>query len=137
GASWHKEDVEAFHERALALPVVEHESGGRVSLQRIMRLKLRDDDAKADIVAALLDGRLPVVGREGRTRKGLQVERAKLEAFVVQKRIHVEGETYSYPDAASALGVDLSAIPNARSVGLLEGVSIGSRTRISSKSVEQ
>lgn len=137
GASWHKEDVEAFLRAAFALPVEGTAAAESISLKQVMQLKLRDDNAKADIVAAMFDGRLAVVGKTGKSLEGLQLDRQALHAFVGRKRVDVEGNSYSFPQAAAESGLDQSTILDAIRLGMLDTVRYGSRTRIPAASLGQ
>lgn len=136
--SWHMDDLDRFLAKGLALAVPLPESPRHsVTLADVMRLKLRNATAKGDIVAALFDGRLAVVGRESETFSGLILNKNEIDAFVLQKRIAVEENSYSAAEAAKRTGLDLMAIANAINLGLLTGETKNSRLRVSVESVEQ
>jgi predicted DNA-binding transcriptional regulator AlpA len=137
GTTWYRDDVDTFVKRCLALASAESTSDEAVTLEELMRLKFRSAVAKADVVEAALDGTLPVMGRTGELVSGLQFERAKVQAFIVAKRIAVDGETFSFPQAAAACGIALNTVQSALAKGLLNKVDVAGRIRIEHAAVEQ
>jgi hypothetical protein len=135
-ASWHEDDVQKFLRRGLAMSDVSSSVGETVKLKDVMRLKLRDAKAKADIVAAMFDGRLTVAGRAGQSLGGIRLDRRQLDEFVLQKRAEVERDTYSLPEAAGKTGLDPAVISHAIDSGLLVGVRCADRVRISGASID-
>ena len=137
--SWHRDDVEVFRVRSRALPVTtDHDPGySCVRLGDLMRLKLRDARAKADIVAAVVDGRLAVRGRENDRPGGLILDRAEVDAFLLYKRRDVEGKSYSMPECAKVTDICPCAVAGAIKMGLLTAQDRGGRVRVSAASVEQ
>ena len=101
-----------------------------------MRLKLRSQSAKADIVKAMFDGRISVVGYVGVNLGGLLLAKAETDAFLRATRVTTEAGTYSFPEAAELTGLDLMAVQPAVELGLLQAVGRDGRRRISRESVE-
>lgn len=136
--SWHLDDVESFLSRGLALVkagnVAVRES---VELNQQMRLKLRSQSAKADIVKAMFDGRISVVGHVGVNLGGLLLAKAETDAFLRATRVTTEAGTYSFPEAAELTGLDLMAVQPAVELCLLQSVVHDGRRRISRESVEK
>jgi hypothetical protein len=137
GTTWYRDDVEAFVQRCLALASAESTSEDAVTLEELMCLKFRSAAAKADVVEAALDGTLEVMGRAGESVSGLQLKRAKVDEFIIAKRIAVDGGTYSFPQAAAACGICPTTIRSALAKGLLSKVEVAGRSRIEQDAVEQ
>lgn len=136
--SWHLDDVEEFLQAGLALAApscslpVEN-----VELGQLMRLKLRSESAKADVVIAAFDGRLSVTGRTGVNLAGLQLAKAQVDTFLLVSRVKIESDTYSFQETAKITGLDFMAIAPAAKLGLLQVEDRNSRRRIPVGSVEQ
>lgn len=137
--SWHVDDIEAFRERALTLPLADgYVSGSEtVPLKEVMQLKFRNTGAKADIVAAVFDGRLLVLGRSGGSLDGLLLDKVQVDDFVLQKKRQIEGDSYSLPQCAAATGLCPDSVVNALKAGLLDECEHGGRVRVTAKSVER
>jgi hypothetical protein len=136
--SWHKDDLEEFLTRGLALGRGIHvPSESSIALERAMRLILRDAKAKADIVVAIFDGRLPVIGRIGDNLSGLLLDKTLLDQFVHLKRVALDDNSYSFTDAAERTGLDVMAIDNAIATGLLTEVDCDGRRRVPVGAVER
>lgn len=135
-SSWHQDDVEEFLRRGLSLACkIETVSEGMEKLGTLMRLTLRDSSAKADIVAAAFDGRLSVAGHIGDNLSGLLLNKNEVDLFILKKRVEVEGDSYSFSEAADQTGIDQMAIQSAINEGLLTTVERDGRTRISGESI--
>lgn len=137
--SWHVDDIETFRTRALALPVVDGSGATQelVLLRDLMRRRLRDAKAKTEIAAAVFEGRLLLYGRCGDQPGDMLVDRAEADAFIVQTRRKVEGDSYSLPESAALTGLCESAVANAIQLGLLAAEDRDGRTRVSAQSVER
>ncbi|MGH9350938.1 MAG: hypothetical protein ACRD2G_02050, partial [Terriglobia bacterium] len=142
GASynWYRNDIDKFLERLRTVT----ECGATcargyhrttVTVKQAMSLNLRSAHAKADIIAALLDGRLRAIATARTPLGAVRIDKGVLDEFLLEKRVAVEGGTYSYPEAARICRIDLSAVKDAVSQGLLQGVQRLERTRISAQSV--
>lgn len=137
-STWHVDDVEAFLARGLTLAKLAEaiDTKASVALRDVMRVKLRDADAKTDIVAALFDGRVPVVGHHGQNLSGLLVQKADLDEFILDKRRRVEMDSFSLPDVAKMTGLDLMVVASAIKQGLLDAVDRDGRRRVPAESVD-
>jgi TniQ len=136
-AAWHRDDLEDFVSRGLGLEATSASVASTISLKKVMQLKLRSSAAKASVVAAVFEGKLPVLGRVGKDLGGLLLDKQQLDAMVVAKRVEVEGKTYSLPEAAKATGLDLRVMTDAIRKGLLTVVSCGGRMRVPENAIEQ
>ena len=142
GASynWYKHDIEKFLDRLRALT----EDGAicprgysrpTVTVTQAMSLKLRSAEAKADIISALLEGRLRAIATVHAPIGAVQIDRHQLNKFLLEKRVAVEGDTYSFPQCAQICGIDQCSVQDAVSQGFLQGVQRLQRLRISAQSV--
>ena len=136
-ASWHVDDVEAFWKRGLELVPPASPEVETVALSELMDRIMRDQAAKGDIVAAVFDGRLTVLGRQGDNLGGLLLARDAAERFIRQKRQEVEDDTLSLADTASVTGLDPQVVLPAVSMGLLTATEREGRTRVTAGSIAQ
>ena len=137
--NWYQNDIETFRERLHAVM----KSGAirpsrykrpTVTVKQAMSLNLRSAQAKADVIAALLDGRLRAIANAHTPFGEVQIDKDQLDKFLLEKRVAVEGDTYSFPQCARICGIDQSAIQDAVNQGLLHGVQRLERLRISAQS---
>lgn len=136
--SWHRDDVEEFLAKGLALGQVVHAlPEDSISLDRAMCLKLRNEKAKADIVVAIFDGRLPVIGRLEGKLSGLLLNKTLLGQFVHLKRVILDDNTYCFADAAERTGIDSMVIDHAIGAGLLTEINRDGRRRVPVEEVER
>lgn len=134
--SWHQDDVEEFLRLGLSLAnKVDSTPESMEKIGTLMRLTLRDQSAKADIVAAMFDGRLSVSARIGENLSGLLLNKDAVDRFILKKRVEIEGYSFSFPEAADQTGIDPMAIQSAIKAGLLATVERDERTRISEESI--
>lgn len=137
--TWHVDDVEAFLTRGLALAKSDENAGTQdsIALGKVMRVNLRDAAAKTDIVSALFDGRIPVAGLKGSKLADLLVNKYIVDEFLLDKRRAIEGNTYSFPDAARITGLDPMLVGEAIQQGLIAAVERNGRRRVLAGAVEQ
>jgi TniQ len=138
--NWYQDDISEFTKKLHAIF-----KGGTVrskkyncqtvTVKQAMSLKLRSARAKADIIVALLDGRLRAIGTSSTAIGAVKMEREQLETFLLRKRIALRGDTCSIPECAKMCGIDAAAIRDALDQGLLQGVQTQHRMRISGQSV--
>jgi hypothetical protein len=137
-SAWHLDDLETFRKRTLALAHIDRpEAGSTICLSELMRLKFRSAAAKADVVAAVLDGRLSIHGQKGESLAGLMLDRAQVEAFILYTRCDAERQSYSMPQCAKVTGLDPSVVESAIAMGLLTAQDCGGRTRVTAASAER
>jgi hypothetical protein len=106
-----------------------------VKLETLLGLKFRNQAAKADLVEAVLWGKLPVVGLDGDKPSDLLLNRVEADRWIREIRVREGGGTYSFPQAARQIGLDSAVIPAALKAGLLEGTKVGELIRIPVASV--
>jgi hypothetical protein len=106
-------------------------------LEVLLGLKFRNQAAKADLVEAVLQGKLPVVGLDGGKPSDLLLDRGEADRWIQQIRVREGGDTYTFPQAAQQTGLDCAVIPAALKAGLLEGTKVGELIRIPVASVAQ
>jgi hypothetical protein len=135
-SSWHQDDVNEFIERGLALAPGIGLAGEGVPVARAMRLILRDTVAKADIIGAMFDGRLRVIGRSGDNFAGMLLDSKELEEFVRLKRIGVLNDTYSASDVARETGLDSMVVYDAVAKGMLELEVVDGHERLTRRSID-
>ena len=136
-AAWHRDDLEDFVSLGLGLETSPAFDVSTISLKKVMQLKLRSAAAKAEVVAAVFEGKLPILGRVGKDLGGLLLDKQQLDAMVVAKRVEVEGKTYSLPEAAKATGLDLRVMTDAMRKELLTVVPCGGRIRVPESAIER
>ena len=133
--TWRQEDVRVFRSRLLALADGVPAGGTAVKLGALLGLKFRNHAPKADLVEAVLNGKLPVVGLDGGKPSDLLLNRVEADRWIQETRAREGGGTYSFPQAALQIGLDSAVIPAALKVGLLEGTKVGGLIRIPAASV--
>ena len=136
-ATWHRDDLEDFVSRGLGLETTPASAVSRISLKKVMQLKLRSAAAKAAVVAAVFEGKLPILGRVGKDLGGLLLDKQEVDTLVVTKRIEVEGKTYSLPEAAKATGLDFKVMTDAIRKKLLTVVPCCGRMRVPASAIER
>jgi len=137
--AWHVDDIEACLARLATLPIVmaPDSEDGVVAVGDLMRLKLRDSAAKADIVAAALDGRLVVRRLQSENAGGILLDRAQVESFLLAARQLRGGDSYSIPECARITGLCQDVVPNAIRIGLLSTCVTDGCIRVTAMSVDR
>jgi hypothetical protein len=135
-ATWHQDDLEDFVSRGLGLETTPASAISTISLKKVMQLKLRSAAAKAAVVAAVFEGRLAILDRVGKGLGGLLLDKRQLDAVVAAKRVEVEGNTYSLPEAAKATGLDPRVMTDAIRQKLLRVVPRCGRMRVPESAIE-
>jgi TniQ len=133
--TWRQDDVRAFRGRMLTLADDVPAGAAAVKLETLLGLKFRNQAAKADLVEAVLWGKLPVVGLDGDKPSDLLLNRREADRWIQETRVREGGDTYSFPQAARQIGLDSAVIPAALKAGLLEGTKVGELIRIPVASV--
>lgn len=137
GGTWYRVDVEAFLSNAQSLAAGMTRAADGLCLSDLMRLKFRTADAKAKVVAEVIEGRVPLIGAVGTTVGGLQVSRASIEPVVLQTRIVSLGGTQSLPQAAASCGISPDVIADALAKGLLAVTQISGYDRVTNASITE
>lgn len=135
GGTWYRSDVDAFLETVKVLSAGLTNNADGLCLADVMRLKFRSADAKAKVVAAVIDGRVPLVGATGGKVGNLQVDRASIDAVVLETRIASLGGTQSLPQAADTCGISLDVVADAIAKGLLSVTVVDGYERVTEESI--
>jgi hypothetical protein len=133
---WRRDEITKFGQRLLSMAGAVAEPAPGTKLKALLALKFRNPDVKAEAVEAVLSGKLPVIGLAGPQPVDLVLDAAVADQWVREMRLREGDGTYSFPEAAAAIGVDMTVIPDAISIGLLATVQIGDLIRVTGASVE-
>jgi hypothetical protein len=136
-ASWHKDDLQDFMNLGLGLGGAECSGEVTVQLRDVMRLKLRNTAAKATIVAAVFERQIGVVSSVGSNLADLLLDKKQLDAFVLEKRMQIDGRTYSPSETAAQTGLDCQAVVGAIKRGLLSASEFNGRLRVPESAVKR
>lgn len=135
-SSWHQDDVDDFIKRGMALAPLSNGQAQGVTIRKAMQLHLPGSTFKLDIISAVFDCRLRVVGSNGENLAGLLIDSRDFAEFVRLKRIVSLSGTYSAFDAAKKAGLDPMVIKSAVAQSLLEVEVINGNERLTGRSVE-
>jgi hypothetical protein len=133
---WRRDEITKFGERLLSMAGAIAEATPGTKLKALLALKFRNSEVKVEAVEAVLSGKLPVVGLAGPRPVDLVLDTAVADQWVREMRLREGDGTYSFPEAAAAIGVDMTVIPDAIGLGLLATVQIGDLIRVTGASVE-
>ena len=137
--NWYSDDVDAFldklRSRRTRLSCVSEPQDRVVTVRKALRLVHRSSEAKADIIAAILDGRLVAKLGKGESLTEWLLDHDQLAEFLLPMRNTLDADTHTNRESARILKVDESAIPCAVKIGLLKEVRCENRVRISGESV--
>jgi len=106
-----------------------------VSLQSLLRKKLGSNAVKAEIVSAVIDGRVPTESSASDKLSDFLVDKEKALALIERHKSRKEQTTLTFPDAAKRLGLDMTVINDAIQQGLLVSTEVNGRVRITEESV--
>lgn len=106
-----------------------------VSLQSVLRKKLRSDAVKADIVSAVIEGTLPTESSANEKLSDFLVDKEKVMAWIERHKSRKEQSTMTFPEAAKKLGLDPTVIKDAIEQELLVSTVVNGRVRITEESV--
>lgn len=134
--TWFVEEVTLLMQsaRAHAKPIGFYKQE-MVSLQRVLRKKLRSDVVKADIVSAVIEGQLPTETSAGDKLSEFLVDKEKVMALIERHKSRKEQSTMTFPEAAKKLGLDMTVIKDAIEQGMLVSTVVDGRVRITEESV--
>jgi hypothetical protein len=137
---YHELDIDAFTKRLLALAPPAGPARGNASqyitVKTVMGGHHDSPETKVDVVRALLDGSLAIVGNADGTIAGLPIDRAEYGRFVTSARSRAAGDTMPAYIVEKHLLCDASTVPGLLQMGLLEGHRAPTGLRIRNKSVE-
>lgn len=134
--AYHEADIIAFETKVATLhaqPRTPRKGG--MSIANAMNLKLKFDDGKGELVAAVLDGKLSVIGSQGPGIRGLLIDKSEVEAFIAQSRAKAFGDCMTPAEVAKALHCDPLIVPTLIAAGHIEGNRFDAGLRISRESV--
>jgi hypothetical protein len=137
GSSWYQDDLQDFLTRGLSLVARSRHVTDGAPLREAMRLKFRDAGAKAEIVAAAIQGQIKLLGRVGDNLGGLILDRTELEIFVRNLRAETVRDSYLPFDVAKITGLCRRAIDGAIKLGLLSAEHVRGRRRISAAAIDR
>jgi len=133
---WRPDELEAFGQRLTALAVGKNASVRAVKLEALLGRKFRNTRVKAEIVEAMLQGDLAVVGMDGARPADLLLDANAAEQWVHETRLREGQGAITMAETAAALDLNPPTIPAAISEGLLETVA-GDATRVTRASIDQ
>jgi len=137
---YHELDIDAFTKRLLALAPPEgpasNIAGEHISLNAIMAGHHDSPETKVDVVRALLDRSLAIVGDTNGTIAGLLMDRAEYGRFVTSARSRAAEDTMPAYIVEKHLHCDASTVPGLLRLGLLEGHRSPTGLKITIGSVE-
>lgn len=137
-ASVHPEDALAFRKRLCALVEQRADTGGApvVTLAEVFRRKLKYGAGKAEIVVAMLEGRLRVVGQQGSGVETLELVRDELDEFVSKARAAAFGSALTPTEVARTLDCCPLVVPDMVKKGYLQGHVVPAGLRVGAESVQ-
>jgi DNA-binding transcriptional MerR regulator len=135
--AYHEIDLMNFKEATLSLTTrLPEGSSSGISLREVMRLKFRNETAKADFLRAVLDGRIQSIGRLGEGVDGLQFNTTCVEQFLRDKRAEAEEDSWSLSDTAQFLSCDPVIVPTLIREGFLQVSNCSTGRRVTIQSVK-
>lgn len=134
--SWYRSDVAEFIAGAPAPARARTKGEVGVSLGSVMRLKLGSCTAKADLVQAVWEGKIPVRGRAGDSLADLLLDKLSVNELVAHKRAAAGPGHLPISTAAEVTGLDWVAVDDAIKKGLLSAVYEEGRVLVDAASVD-
>ena len=137
GQTFHEADINSFHDKVAGLRIATAGPGVvTVSLQKALAQKFKYADGKGELVAAVLEGRISVVGKDGNEIGGLLLDANQTDAFIAEARVQVFASSMTGTAAAHALACDPTVIPYLMETGHLQGYNCAAGRRVLRDSVE-
>jgi hypothetical protein len=135
-AAFHEADIIEFEAKIRALHVPLYASTVDVlSLGDALNLKCKFGDGKGELIAAVFEGRLSVIGSQKPGLRGLLLDRLEIEQFIAGLRAKAFGGAVTPSEVAKLLHCDPLVVPALLSAGYLEGRRVGICLRITRESV--
>ena len=133
---WGMDDAGTFAARLRALvPEIACSVGTRLDV--LLGLKFRNPAAKADLIEAVLTRKIRVIGSDGGKAASLLLDVEQTEQFIHMLRVREGDGTYSFPEAAAEIGLEMGVIGSAVTAGLLESVLVDGRIRVTRASIQR
>ncbi len=122
GAEYHEMDLVAFENRITCLRSrsITRETSAR-SISWAMRQKFKHAAGKGELMQAVLDGDIEVVGTNGQRICNLLLDQAQTDAFLKKSRLGAFNGARSGAEAATILQCEQMAVPALIASGLLRG----------------
>jgi hypothetical protein len=137
---YHQLDIDAFTRKLLALAPPAGLARGNLSdyitLKTVMRGHHNSPEAKMDLLRALLDRSLAVVGNTDGAIAGLLIDRAEYGRFATAARSRAARDRMPAYIVEKHLFCDASTVPGLVEMGLLDGHMSPAGLRITNESVE-
>ena len=135
---FHEVDLGTFEAKFAALRTCEQDvAAERQCLTQVMARKFKFSDGKAELVGAILDGTLPVIGRQGDGIGGLLLDRSRVDRIVEQARSRAFGAALTPSEVGKLLHCDPLAVVPLIAAGHLTGQQHAAGWRIRPESVKQ
>lgn len=135
--SWHEEDVDTFISRGLSLKQSSPDGLVTILVGDVMRLKMRSAAAKAEVLAAVFEGRIEVVGQQGGTLADLLLFKWQVDSLIRDQRSKLEEKCLSVLAAAKMTGLDWAVVASAVERGLLTACEVDGARQIRASSVKE
>lgn len=121
--SFHADDIASFELKIHAIQQLAPRDpwSDGISLKQAMHLKFKFEDGKGQLVAAVLDGRIEVIGTTNTGVCGLVVRRSEVNEFLVRTRSEAFGNTFTPSEVGRLLGCDPLIVPVMLANGYLHG----------------
>jgi hypothetical protein len=137
--SYHEKDLDAFIEKMTGLWLGSSPLSGQTDLVNfgsLMKLIFKFANGKGDLVVAMLDGRVPVLGCDGPGLRGLLVSRRRVDEFIEASRSKSFGDAWTEGKVGDVLHCDLSVVDALVRAGHLTGKRYVSGMRVDINSVQ-
>ncbi len=137
-AAFHEADILAFEHKVLNLPISAQPKSLPIrSLREVLTLKLKYANAKAELVAAVLDGKIQVLGYESNKISDLLLDRTQVDEFIAQARSRAFGGTLTQHDAGKMLHCSSMVVPGLVAAGHLRAWRGSTGLRVDADSVQE
>jgi hypothetical protein len=138
--TFHEKDLDAFIEKMMGLVQANPAMAGDtdvVSLGDLMMLKFKFTKGKAELIAAILDGHIPVIGNSGSGVRDLLVSHSRSAEFIEASRSKAYGNAWSEKTVSEFLHCDFCAVEALVRGKYLTGTRYASGMRIDIESVKR
>jgi transcriptional regulator with XRE-family HTH domain len=137
---YHELDMNAFTAKLLALAPPQGQSVGgtveAIGLKAVLDGRHDSPTTKVEVIRALLDGSLAIVGNNDGTIPGLFIDGAECRRLVLDARTRGAGGMVLAEDVEKLIHCDAETIPGLVQMGLLKGKQTPTGLRITPDSVE-
>lgn len=127
--------IMAFEEKVDKLAASDSNTGRSIGLRKLFARKLKGD-GKGIIVAAVLEGRIAIVGREGAKLLDLQVDAEQAEELHRSLTQAARGGTFSCEEVGRLLGLPAQRVAAACRIGILPNYACVAGLRVYADTIE-